>query len=263
MIKQYMRRDNVPTLDLCIVAGRRPDLLEATLTSFQNKIFSSLPIRDVFVNIDPIFGTHEDHLRCIQIVRLFFPRVVIFEPEVPCFGAAVKRLWAATSAEYVFHLEDDWIALAQVGEEIFDPFSDPAVAQVSFNTKEKRWDISQRGPLHQRRKKIRILGFNIPLPKIAPVFTTSPSILRGQFARRCSELMDASLDPEKQLYKDVNLPLKSYTANFKNLLYPSSGEIIIKDIGRHWRNERHIEKIVKEGRSIWVSKPRNAREELP
>jgi hypothetical protein len=74
--------------------------------------------------------------------------------------------------------------------------------------------------------------------------------------------MDESFDPEKQLYKDVNPPLKSYTANFKNYLYPSSGEILIRDIGRNWRNERHIEKIVIEGRSNWISQAQRAQKEL-
>lgn len=243
------------SIDLCIVATRRPDLLAQTLASFQEKIFGTLDLSGAYLNLDPAFGSVEDHRACVEIFRSHFPDSVIFQPKSAGFCAAVARLWAATSADYVFHLEDDWIALRDMGGEILAPFKDPAITQVSFHTADQNWDIRRKGHFHRRNEYARLFGIKIPLFRTFPKFTTSPSILRGGFARHCAGLMDLSRDPEKQFYAGVNPALEAYVAPRRNYIFSPEARPVIKDMGREWREQRHIQKVITNATSTWREQP--------
>ncbi|MGR6466213.1 hypothetical protein [Rhizobium sp. PAMB 3182] len=240
-------------LDLCIVAGRRPDLLAQTLDSFAASVFPHFDIRNVFVNIDPIFGDVEDEAACVACVRGHFPPAEIFTPEVAGFAAAVQRLWSATKSRYVLHLEDDWIALTKIGREILEPFADPTIMQVSFHTADQNWDIARKGHLHRRNEYARLLGIKVPLFRSFPKFTTSPSILRGDFARKAASLMDVSRDPEKQFYSRVNPALERLAAPHDNYIFSPDQVPVIRDMGREWRDSRKIRKVITNATSNWVS----------
>ena len=239
------------TIDLCLVATRRPDLLAQTLASFRDKIFLRFELRGAYLNLDPVFGSPDDHSACVQIFRSHFPDGIVFQPENPGFCAAVARLWSSTSADWVFHLEDDWIALRDMGEELLAPFADPATTQVSFHTADQNWDISRKGHFHRRNEYARLFGIKIPLFRTFPKFTTSPSILRGGFARHCAGLMDFSRDPEKQFYSGVNPAMETYVARCRNYIFSPEARPVIKDIGREWREQRRIQKVITDSTSIW------------
>ncbi|HEV7319980.1 MAG TPA: hypothetical protein VGO04_15390 [Ensifer sp.] len=239
------------TIDLCVVATRRPDLLDQTLASFGEKIFGKLNLRGAYLNLDPVFGSVDDHRACVEIFRRHFPEATIFQPESPGFCAAVARLWSASSADYVFHLEDDWISLRDMGEELLAPFADPTISQVSFHTADQNWDIGRKGHFHRRNEYAHLFGIRIPLFRTFPKFTTSPSILRGGFARHCAGLMDLSRDPEKQFYSGVNPVMEDYVASRRNYIYSPDACPVIKDMGREWREQRHIQKVITDSTSVW------------
>lgn len=238
------------SFDLCIVASRRPELLAITLESFSTRVFSRLRPERVFVNLDPIFGSEDDHAAVLAIVRERFPAAIVFEPETPGFGAAVKRLWLATKADYVFHLEDDWVANSSVDEDVFLPFEDKSIQQVSFHRNEN-WDLRKKGHFHEKKDYIRFMGVKLPFYTSTPQFTTSPSILKGEFARGAASLMDPSRDPEKQFYSSVNMELESFAKPFRNYVFSPSGSPVIRDIGIEWREARGIQKNIKNATSTW------------
>ncbi|WP_457585454.1 hypothetical protein [Ensifer canadensis] len=238
-------------IDLCIVATRRPELLAQTLASFRERVLNQLDMGSAYLNLDPVFGSPEDHAACIQIVRDHFPDAVIFEPEQPGFCAAVARVWSASTSEYVFHLEDDWISLREMGQELLEPFADPSIMQVSFHTADQNWDIARKGHFHQRNEYARLLGIKIPLFRTFPKFTTSPSILRGNFARHCAGLMDLTRDPEKQFYSGVNPAMEAYVAGYRNYIFSPEAKPVIRDMGREWREQRNIRKVITNSTSTW------------
>lgn len=239
------------SIDVCIISARRPQLLSATVYSFDDLIFSNFNIHNVYVNIDPIFGSEEDHESIVSIIRGHFPAAIIFEPEAPGFGAAVKRLWSATTADYVFHLEDDWIALRRVGEEILHPFNDTRIQQVSFHTADQHWDIVEKGHIHAKRDYFRPFGIKLPFYRTVPKFTTSPSILRGGFARSAAALMNPAYDPEKQFYSSVNSGLEKLARPFQNFIFSPEGIPVIRDIGREWREAQGVRKLIANATSTW------------
>lgn len=238
-------------VDVCIVSGRRPGLLSETLESLSNRVFRHLKLGSVCMNLDPIFGDEADHAACVALFSARFPGQKIFEPETPGFAGAVQRLWSATTSDFVFHVEDDWIALRDIGEEIFEPFREPSIAQVSFHTAEKNWDVRKDGHLHRKRQYFNLAGIKIPMFRSIPIFTTSPSILRGDFARQCAALMDVTKDPEKQFYSGVNPSLQAFAASHGNYIFSPENRPVIKDIGRTWRDSKGIRKIIENSSSVW------------
>ncbi|OMQ41715.1 hypothetical protein [Ensifer sp. 1H6] len=241
----------MPKIDLCIVSTRRPDLLATTLTSFSDKVFPNFEIENVFVNLDPFFGDEGDHARCVELIKTTYPRCVLFEPDKPSFTSAVQRVWAATKSEFFFHLEDDWIALEGIGSAALLPFSDQAVAQVSFHTAEKKWDVRKKGHFHRRNEYRDFFGVRIPTFRTFPIFTTSPCLLRGEFGRGCATLMDPSKDPEKQFYYGVNPKLEDYVRQQKSFVYSPNNAPVIADVGRQWQKLNNIQKIIRNATSSW------------
>lgn len=239
------------SIDLSLVSARRPNLLSTTIASFQESVFSNFKIENVYVNIDPIFGSEADHAAAVSVIRRQFPKAVIFEPLTPGFGAAVKRLWSATTADYVFHLEDDWIAIRNFGEETLRPFEDKRIMQVSFHTADQNWDTKKRGNIHEKRDYFRVFGIKTPFYNSFPKFTTSPSILDGNFARSSASLMIPERDPEKQFYSSVNPALERFVRPFRNYIFSPEGIPVIKDIGREWRESQGIRKVVTNATSTW------------
>lgn len=240
------------SVDLCVVASRRPDLLSLTLSEFSSRVFSNMNIDRVFVNIDPIFGGNLEHSQCVHTVLQHFPAAQIFEPDVPNFCAAVRRVWGATEGRFVFHLEDDWVPLYCVGAELFEKFDVTDVAQISFHTIDRNWDIERKGNFHQSRIYREVFGMKIPTLRYFPRFSTAPSVLVGDFARACALRMIDAYDPEKQFYSGVNASLQEYVRPYKNYIYAIDGMPVIRDLGREWSAKRGVVKRVMDSKSIWT-----------
>lgn len=242
-----------PPIDLTIVAARRPDLLAQTLESFHGKLFRHFQISRTLINIDPVWGDQNDSDACAAIAKKYFPDSTIFTPETPGFAAAVKRVWAHTQADVIFHLEDDWLLTEDIVPAILDHFDDRSIAQISLVSKEKHWRRARRGDFHYVKRRPTLFGpIKSPFRKKVPVFTTSPAFTRGDFARKWAALMDERLDPEKQ--QGINPPLQKYVRTFRNYLYPGKiNEITIVDTGRQWREAQNIEKKIIDGKSVWTT----------
>jgi hypothetical protein len=240
------------SIELTIVATRRPDLLASTMESFQARLLKNFDVSRVSINIDPLWGDAQDEAACCAIVRRYYPDCVIYTPEKPGFAAAVERLWSNTKSDVIFHLEDDWNLAEDIDPSILGFFADPSVTEISLMCKEKNWDIQKRGAYHFAKVKHRLFGVELPFYRKVPSFTLSPSFLRGDFARRWASLMDMTLDPEKQVRSRQNQPLTTYVSEYRNYVHTGRDVYnIAVDIGRDWRDKRNIEKTIINGTSHW------------
>lgn len=243
----------ITDIDIVLVAGRRPDLLERTLSSFSSLVFKNFNICDVFVNIDPIFGDDADHLLTINIVRKFFPNSEIFNPEMASFGSAVKSLWGKLGSRLAFHLEDDWIALEMIKPEMLTALlSDDifALAPTSLSLRPPKKD-HQYVMLSEKNK---VWG---PFKKKSYYYAmgTAPKFIDGELGRSISAFMDPNLDPEKQMLKGMNNSIFEILQTKRcGYILPQKKPFLIEDIGRNWREQRKIDKIVVDGKSKWVTK---------
>jgi hypothetical protein len=239
-----------PRLDITLVAGRRPRLLERTLASFRERLFANFPVAALYANIDPVFGDADDHAACRAAILSVFRAAVIFEPERPGFGRAVKTLWAATRSEVVFHLEDDWVLNEPLYPDDVFPLLTGDTRAVAPVSKEIGWD--GRNPFKERRTRVKFLGLTVRRGTVG-VFGTSPRFLDGEFARACAALMDPDLDPEKQMRPPQNPPLRAYMQHFRCRFLPARAHAeLITDIGREWRDAQGIDKVVRDGVSTWT-----------
>lgn len=239
------------SVDITLVAGARPDLLSQTLSSFRARLFSNFEIRNVFANIDPIFGDNAARSACVRLISRQFPDAVIFTPDKPSFGAAVKRLWEATSDAHVLHLEDDWLINEELrSDQVFQCF-DGETGMVVLSPD----DRAKAGGdyLYITRRK-RILGFEIYARKVN-AYGTSPRFIRKGLCREYGALLRPYMDPEKQVYKNKNRALaRAHTPWKCRTLFATEGQSLVTDIGRDWRADRAIEKVDKRGYAVWVQK---------
>ncbi|MFD1326691.1 hypothetical protein [Mycoplana ramosa] len=248
---------DVLEIDVCLIAGRRPDLLLRTLGSFNKQLFQNFKIQRFIANIDPIFGDEADQKSCVDIINDLFPNAEISTPDKAGFTAAVRRNWSKIKAPLALHLEDDWVLQHAIGPADLAAFHrDDRLAQICFNHADKRWPIGEKGPYAYGRKRLTIFGMKTPLKSARmSIFTTSPGFLRGPFARRCAEIMDDRFDPEKQFYKSVNPALERYVADFRSLVLGDAPNYPILDIGRDWRGDRNINKQYDNWQSVWTEAP--------
>ncbi|MBG6174915.1 hypothetical protein IWQ55_002740 [Labrenzia sp. EL_208] len=238
-------------LDVSLVCGARPNLLKETLQSFSTRLFKNFQINTCFVNLDPFEGGPKEVAACEEICREYFPKIVARKPETPHFTSAVKWLWSQAQADWCFHMEDDWTLNREVRTEEFEAAQKRRVAQITLMTSEKNWGY--RSQYHYEPSRLLILGGDIgkSLNKKRPIFTTSPSFVQRTFANRCSELMDETLDPEKQL-NYMNPPLNAFTAKYRNRFIGARREYVAVDIGRRHRDNQGIIKTITAGNSVWV-----------
>lgn len=225
------------SIDLTLVAGSRPELLQRTLESFKKHVFGFVPISQVFVNIDRYGGTESDRNESIEIILNFFPDACVSTPTISSFGSAVKHLWSLPQTENFLHLEDDWVAIQDIR---LDRLRFPPDART------KQWllvkpQVSQSILTSYRFRPVRGIPFFLPNPS-RPAFATSPSILNSAFAHRVSQLMKPDLNPEKQMFNGLNPSLETDLKNFRSQALVSWWEKpLIIDIGREWQKARGIQ----------------------
>lgn len=235
-------------IDICLVAGRRPELLAPTLESFQRDLFAHFRVRHVFANIDPFAGTADDGEACRAMILARFPDATIRMPETASFGGAVKWLWSQAADAPVLHMEDDWVLLRPfTPDDVLPHFSETVTAVVPYSANHG----TVEGHVGVRVEKDKVLGLTWRRRTVG-LFGTSPRFISGGFARRCAELMDPDLDPEKQMRPPHNPSLRSFTAPFRSwFVYGPGGGPAIEDIGREWRERSGLDKVVVDGRSEW------------
>jgi hypothetical protein len=243
-------------LELTVVAARRPALLARTLESFHQRLFRHFNLTRASINIDPAWGDASEAAECVTVIRKLFPGAVVFAPEKPGFTAAVKRLWTHSRADYIFHLEDDWLLMEDIEPSLLNHFNDATVAQVSLMAKEKNWDRAERGDYHYVKRRASVLGIPLPFRITRNAFTTSPAFTRGTFARGWAQLMNEAFDPEKQMYSGLNLPLEKFARGSRNYIHSGQEHYsLVVDTGREWREARNIEKKIIAGQPIWTEPP--------
>ncbi len=237
-------------IDVLLVSGARPALLEKTLASFSQRLFRHFEIGTLYVNIDPFEGGPVEVEACEEICKQHFANVVTRKPDKPHFTKAIRWLWRQPAADWCFHLEDDWVLNREVRPEEVSKAMTRKVRQISLMTREKNWGY--RSFYHYEPGRRTFLGMDLGkgLNKKRPIFGTSPSFLRSDFAARCAELMDETLDPEKQL-NYMNPDLNAFTAQFRNRFIGARRDYVAIDIGREHRDALGITKEVIDGNSVW------------
>lgn len=222
-------------IDVTLIAGRRPDLLEFTLETFQKNLLNQMRVRRLIVNIDPIWGSADDARRTLSLCHSFGWEVVSRQPETPNFCGAVQWVWSQTETEWFFHLEDDWCLARRINvDRLGRTMQTEDIGQIAFDHVEKKARKWKRGLTLQS-------------------FTTSPSFIRGIVGRTAAEHLDTAKDPEKQLTALLRKVFAKRAPPYRPVLHGSRfTPYFLFDTGRQWRNAHGIDKTLVGGASTWT-----------
>jgi hypothetical protein len=234
--------------DVTLIAGRREALLTRMLESFARDVFPNFPIRRLIANIDPFMGDAAEGDRCQALITRYFPDALIFRPEVPDFASAVIRIWQATTAPRVLHLENDWLALEPFGPDRIEPMFASDVGAVTFMCATKH----TRGLLHQTARRVVKQDGKIVEDYLVNAFSTSPGVFDGDFLRAAAGLMKPGLDPEKQFFRQINPELEAHALPRRCLFLRGTVQrSLVADIGREARAAEGLVKSYENGASVW------------
>ena len=238
-----------PSIDLTVVACRRPELLDTTLSSFSENLFKQIEFNNSFFNIDPIMGCQSSHNECLSIIGAYFPNAIIYQPEKANFTAAVRRVWSSTKSDLVLHLEDDWILSGRLDFKSIESKLNNKIKAVCLLSQEH--GDKGKGDYSEIYKSKKLFGFKL-YSRIESIFNTSPSLYEGDFIRKYCNILNINLDPEKQTRrKGGNHHAYKYMQNYRFMFEKINNMPSIIDIGRNWRENNNFTKIDISGKSIW------------
>lgn len=229
-------------IDITMTACQRPEILKETLNSFFRNLLA--PVQDrcrLIINIDPI-GEDFSAYKIADIASAYFTRNFICLPSTPSFPRAFKWCWDKVEAPWVLHLEDDWGLLAPVD----------ITAMIAMM--EKHRDLASLRLPKFSADCAFMKNWNLFFPwngeffecpdgyRRAAGFAGHPSLLRGEFVKKCAPLINETLNPEKQFHGD-NDPLVMEVLNWRYGVWgqPNSNPLI-KDLGEKWRVNNNFKK---------------------
>lgn len=233
-------------IDITTTATIRPDVLDKTLSSFKSKLFKNYPCR-LIINIDPVGEEDKTAEDVLRVAEKYFPVIWGHTPTEPHFGRAFKWCWSQVTSQWVFHLEDDWELLENISLELLLGImrSRPLLASIRipwFKASAldmKNWNLwfPWDGSL-----------FMCPHDLRSPAgFCGHPSLLRGDFVRRCTPLLFTETNPEKQFHGlNPRLTAEALQWNYGVYGYPNSPKML-RELGEPWRTANKIKKSTPNG----------------
>ena len=216
-------------IDITTTAIVRPKIFERTLESFFKNLLLPPHTYSLKLNIDFKGERYNPDIMWSLAMKYFGKKVHFNITETPNFAKAVKWCWSKTSAEYVLHLEDDWVCNI--------PLSlDNMIKTMERHPELKCLRLSKFVMANFNKKYLKnIEGNIIRRNKIS----FNPSLFRGDWLRSvCDEIKD-DVDPELRLQRLIN---KNIIKDFKSAYYIERDIFdrkYVVDIGREWKqNEK-------------------------
>lgn len=211
-----------------MTATLRPELVDRTLDSFQQNMTNfDMKSSTLYINVDPAPSNSSIKPReVVDVARKYFGVVLENIPEQPNFCSAIKWLWDQGDG-YILHFEDDWELFLTVDLQVM-------------------LAIIQDKNLYQ----LRLTKY---LKKSATKkYGLSPCLVDPLFRQIVSQNLDRTMNPERQLLNVHQWGLKNHCSETIEA-YPK-GQIVIRDIGREWREDRGLNKHVDENHFITWNK---------
>ena len=173
-------------IDITMTATVRPEILERTLSSFWQYMFSQYNYDyRLIINIDRIGDNSYSQKDALDVAESYFSDIVYNCPDTNSFPRAVKWVWSNSTSDYVFHLEDMWLLLTSINLNhlihILDNY--PKIASVNLF----KYVLSDGAPepnFYASQERIdRRLFLQIRDPLL------SPGLYRGDFVRKFAKKM--------------------------------------------------------------------------
>lgn len=242
-------------IDITMTATIRPSILKKTLESFyKNMFYKDFERFRLIINIDPV-GDKVKPKEVIRVCRKYFSKsqILVTIPKYPSFPQAVLNVWNQVEANWIFHLEDDWILNKKIDIDdmisILKDYNDLACLRLyKFKTpKGKKPTFFKSQYIYNKR------GFYIAVDKKRQ-FGLNPVLIRGKFFREALPLMVNTKNPEKQ-FRYSNEKMRNILMKWSYGIYGSPGNrVLVSDIGRTWLKNNEYKKPTKGQFLKWEKK---------
>lgn len=223
-------------IDITTTATLRPQLLDRTYDSFKKRMFKDKHEYRAIINIDPI-GDKCSYKEVYNVAKKYFTDVVYNVPEKPSFPKAWIWCWKQVQADYVFHLEEDWLLRRDVDIDHMIGIlkANPKIAALRM----AKMDIRSLHFFSSRyvKKKGYLLAMNRKKS-----FGGNPQLVRGDFVKATRDLMIEDRNPEKQ-FRAGTPAVFAVVDRWDYAVYGKLGDrMLVEDIGRNWRKRNRFEK---------------------
>ena len=228
-------------IDITMTATRRPELIRKTLGTFLSKLFFRTNDCRLIINVDPA-GRDMQSFEIIDLCREYFPDIICSCPNEPSFSKAFKWVWSQATADFVFHLEDDWELLRPVSLvkmiEIMRNNPDLAILRLAWKPTDtgsaKNWKyfFPWNGEFFECPQELRrTVGF-----------CGHPSLIRGEFIRNTVSYIDETRNPEKQFHHGPREIMEEVDKWRYGVFAGRNQPPAIRDIGRQWMIKNNYRK---------------------
>lgn len=217
-------------IDITTTATIRPGVLDRTLTSFRQKLFKNVPCR-LIINVDPIGIAKKRPDDVIYIAKKHFADVVYNIPEKPSFPKAWIWCWKQVTADWVFHLEEDWLLMrpVNINHMIGILENNPTIAALRM----AKMKITNLNFFSSRY--IQKDGFLLAMNR-KKSFGGNPQLIRGDFVKQAREYMIEDRNPEKQFRAGTPVVYENVVKHWDYAVYGRVGDpMLVQDIGTSWK----------------------------
>ena len=245
-------------MDITMTAVKRPEVIEKTLKSFTENLFTNPDEHRLLVNIDPV-GDDVSFDEITNMIKGYFPNYIAYMPDEPSFPKAVIKIWKDVESEYFFHLEDDWILRRSLSlDSLLNPLKyNKDLACIRLYKHDIQNKIS---PILFGRCEYKYhsdYNYLTPIPGAnnwVNQFGLNPVLIRKKFADDALPLLDINKDPEKQ-FRDYNPIMKNILKKWTFGVYgkPGDPQYVWGKNGLHWRlNSKYKKPRIGKGFTSWV-----------
>jgi hypothetical protein len=242
-------------IDIAMTAVLRPKLLKETLNTIVKHVCKKeLERYTLILNVDPI-GEDVEPMKVVKTAKNIFPNVVFNIPTVPSFPKAVKWVWSNTTAEYIFHWEDDVNILRPIDVDkmifILNKYKDLSSLRL-YKDKTPKGNMMRR--VFRCNWRYNEDGFYLA-DRWQEQFGLNPILIKKAFVKDAVKRMKDDFNPEKQFR--YNQPyMEPLIKKWKYGIFANPGESRLIDgrKGQNWKNKLKIDKPKGQTFVEWVKK---------
>jgi hypothetical protein len=209
----------VDTIDVCMTATIRPEIVDLTLQSFTKRFLNQYNKKRLIINIDPIGDSRYSQNDILDICKKYFDDIKYRCPNTPSFPSAVQWCWSNTQSRYILHLEDDWLLKKKIDKGVIE-----SILNQNSNVVYIRFNLSRNNKFKFDRE-FYTTGFSL-----------NPSIIKKEFIDKILMDFNVNKDPEKQFNK-IDTKIN------RLILYGGAEDgYYVEDIGKKWRKAHKFSK---------------------
>jgi len=227
-------------IDITMTATLRSSILKKTLSSFRENLFyDDINRYRLIINIDPV-GETEKFKNIIRVCNLYFNDVIYNTPKKPSFPKAVIWTWSKVEANWVFHLEDDWIIHRRTDiDDMIDILLErPSIACLRlcklYIPRSKRPKLFNCRYNPNKNRNFLVASDS------KKQFGLNPVLIKGEFVKRAFPRMVDYKNPEKQ-FRYGNELMRDFVMKWEYAIYGKPGDSpLVSDHGLEWRIEHKL-----------------------